>query len=274
MRPERPDIAAPEFPGRVRWLNASKPPVMGELTPTGPVLVHFFDFAQLNSVRTLPYLLEWRRRYEPLGLRVLGIHSPRFPFTGERAALDAGIAALGITHPVADDSRYWIWHDYGCEGWPSLFLWARGGTLSWAHFGEGEYRATEEAIQEELLKLDVTVSLPEPMAPIRASDAPGQLVAPPTPEHFPGGSPAEPWTPEGGSGALELEYEAGGCFVVADGDGRLRASLDGGEPHEIPLGPAALLPIAEHPRHERHSLRLEAEGGVRVWAISFAPGVP
>ena len=26
-------------------------------------LVHFFDFAQLNSVRTLPYVGEWARRY-------------------------------------------------------------------------------------------------------------------------------------------------------------------------------------------------------------------
>ena len=39
------------------------------LTAPGPVLVHFFDFGQLSSVRTLPYVLAWDRRYRELGLR-------------------------------------------------------------------------------------------------------------------------------------------------------------------------------------------------------------
>ena len=47
----------------------------------------FFDFAQLNSVRTLPYLSEWNRRYRPSGLTVLGVQSPRFPFGAEREAV-------------------------------------------------------------------------------------------------------------------------------------------------------------------------------------------
>jgi len=112
------------------------------------------------------------------------------------------------------------------------------------------------------------------MAPIRATDAPGQLVKPPTEEIFPGGGPGEPWIPEHEGDALEAEYDAGGCFVVADGGGWLRASLDGGPAAELRPSAAALLPVAEHPRSERHRLRLEAGGGARVWALSFAPGVP
>ncbi len=42
--------------------------------------------------------------------------------------------------------------------------------LRWFHFGEGEYRQTEEAIQEELRELDALRPLPEPMAAIRPSD--------------------------------------------------------------------------------------------------------
>ena len=60
---------------------------MAELAAAGPVLVHFFDFAQLNSVRALPYAIEWDARYRDAGLTTLGIHSPRFRFTAERAAL-------------------------------------------------------------------------------------------------------------------------------------------------------------------------------------------
>jgi hypothetical protein len=272
VRPSRDDIAAPEFPGRIEWLSRSEPPRMAELTATGPVLVHFFDFTQLNSVRALPYVVEWHRRYGPLGLTVLGIHSPRFRFSGERETAVTGVAGLGVQHPVALDSDYAIWHDYGCKGWPSLFLWGRGGTLAWAHFGEGEYRATEEAIQEQLRAENVTVELPEPMEPLRATDASGALVAPPTKEVLPGGSPADGWEPARQRDRLELDYEAGGAYLVADGNGELLAGLDGAEP--VPLAGRGLVPIAEHPRHERHRLTIEASPGARVWAISFAPGMP
>ena len=274
VRPERSNIAAPVLPGRIRWLNAEAAPNMAELTATGPVLVHFFDFAQLNSVRSLPYVRDWHLRYERFGLRVLGVHSPRFRFTAEREAVDAGVEALGLPYPVADDANYAIWHDYGVKGWPSLFLWARGGALAWFHFGEGEYTLTEEAIQELLRIDDVTLELPPLLDPIRASDVPGALVAPPTEEVFPGGSPAEPWVAGPDGFELAYEYEAGGAFVVADGAGRLHAAVDGGKPFELDLSPAALIPVAEHPRHERHKLTLEATPGVRVWAISFAPGTP
>ena len=260
MRPERADIAAPELPGRIRWIGGDVP-AMAELTATGPVLVHFFDFAQLNSVRSLPYVREWDARYRDLGLTTLGIHSPRFRFTAERTAVDAGVAALGIDYRVADDSGYSIWHDYGTKGWPSLFLWGRGGALAWVHFGEGEYRGTEEAIQDSLRTEDVTATLPEPMAPLRPTDAPGALVRPPSAEHFPGD-------------ALELEYEAGGSWVVADGKGELRIALDGAPAVAVEVGPRGLHRIAEHPRHERHQVRIEADPGVRVWAVSFEPGLP
>ncbi len=245
---------------------------MHALTATGPLLVHFFDFAQLNSARALPYVIEWERRYRPFGLSVLGIHSPRFAFTS--ATLEGGLQALGVEHPVADDAQYSIWHDYGCEGWPCLFLWSRGGALSWFHFGEGEYAATEEVIAEELRSDDVTFSLPPILKPIRATDAPGALVAPPSDELFPGGSAAQPWTPANGSDSLELDYGAGGCWAVTDGSGELRWSLDGGERHIASVGSAGLQALARHSSHEQHSIRIEADPGVRIWALSFEPGLP
>jgi hypothetical protein len=272
VRPSRADIAAPELPGRIHWLNRAEPPRMAELTALGPVLVHFFDFAQLNSVRALPYVLEWHRRYSPLGLTVLGIHSPRFRFSAERETATDGIAGLGIEHPVAIDSDYAIWHDYGCKGWPSLFLWARGGALSWAHFGEGEYQATEEAIQADLRGDDLTLELPPPMEPLRPTDAPAALVAPPSEEVFPGGSPAEGWEPGAEGNRIEVEYAAGGAYVVAERGGALRAGIDGAALE--PVCGSGLIALAEHPRHERHRLTIEASPGARVWAISFAPGMP
>ena len=137
------------------------------------MLVHFFDFAQLNSVRTLPYLVEWDRRYRDAGLRTIGVQAPRFPFGADPAAVAAGLERLGVEFPVAIDAERDLWHAYGCEGWPSLFLWSLGGALGWFHFGEGEYPATEEAIQAELRELDALRALPAPMEPLRPTDAPG-----------------------------------------------------------------------------------------------------
>ena len=123
------------------------------------------------------------------------MQAPRFPFGADPDNVAAGLRELGVEFPVAIDAERELWHAYGCEGWPSLFLWTTGGALSWFHFGEGEYLGTEEAIQEELRELDALRSLPEPMEPLRPSDSPGARVMPPTPELFPGGSWEQPWTP-------------------------------------------------------------------------------
>jgi len=274
MRPEKDNIAAPELPGRIKWLNREKPPVMAELTAAGPVLVYFWDPTQLNSVRALPYVAEWNRRYASLGLTTLGILSPRFALTTDPKVATEAIERLDVEHPVALDLDYAIWHDYGCIGWPSLFFWGQGGGLRWAHRGEGEYRETEEAIQDELREADVTTKLPAPMEVLRATDVSGALLPVPTPEIFPGGSPAEPWTVTAGDSRLEFDYEAGEAWVVVDGEGSVSVSIDGELEAAVQVPPAGLVKLTGKGRHEAHRIELDASEGVRVWAISFAPGTP
>jgi len=269
MRPERDNIAAPDLPEEITWVGVA-PESMPVLTAGGPALVHFFDYSQLNSVRTLPYLIEWDRRYRDAGLSTIGVQAPRFPFGANLDDVAAGLRDLGIEFPVALDAERDLWHSYGCEGWPSLFLWSTGGALSWFHFGEGEYLATEMAIQEELRDLDVLRSLPEPMEPLRPSDGPSAKVMPPTPELFPGGSWEQPWT----GGALELDYEAGGAYATIEGEGTLGVSLDGGNRRELQIQGARLYPLVEHERHEAHRLELDPSPGLRIWSVSFAAGVP
>jgi hypothetical protein len=246
---------------------------MPALTAQGPVLVHFLDVAQLNSVRAMPYVLAWRERYADAGLATLAVHSPRFPFTARAEALAAGRERLGIEHPTADDSAYRLWHAYGCEGWPSLFLWAKGGALAWFHFGEGEYLATEEAIQSELRAAGFEGELPAPLEPLRPTDAPGALVVPPTEEIFPGGSHERPWIAGEQEEELEIEYAAGGAFASIDGDGELAVELDDEASRSVSVEGPALVELAERPRHELHRLRLRPSPGVRIWSISFAAGV-
>jgi hypothetical protein len=274
VRPGRDNIAAPDLPAGLSWIGA-EPESMPALTAGGPAIVHFVDFAQLNSVRTLPYLDEWARRYGDAGLSVIGVQSPRFPFGADAEAVAAGLAALGVEFPVVIDANHDLWAAYGCEGWPSLFLWSLGGALSWVHFGEGEYLATEGAIQAELREIDALRQLPEPMSALRDTDVPGARVIAPTPELFPGGSWQEPWTATADDDVLALDYQAGGLFVTVEGEGTIEAEIDGEWQHPIAVGPTpGLQAIAEHPSHEAHSLVLRPSPGLRIWSVSFAAGVP
>ncbi len=272
MRPGRDNIAAPDLPDGLAWVG-SEPESMPALTAGGPALVHFLDFAQLNSVRTLPYVSEWSRRYREAGLSVIGVQAPRFAFGAEEAAVAAGLTELGVDFPVAIDAEHDLWAAYGCEGWPSLFLWSLGGALSWVHFGEGEYLATEIAIQEELREIDALRELPEPMAPLRPTDAPGARVIAPTPELFPGGSWERPWTAGEDGEELALDYEAGGAYATVEGSGEIAVELDGSAHDPIQVTGPALHALVEHSRHEAHTVTLRPTPGLRIWSVSFAAGI-
>ncbi len=247
---------------------------MPTLTAAGPVLVHFIDFAQLNSVRTMPYLIEWDRRYREAGLSTIAVQAPRFAFGADRRAVSSGLERLGVGFPVAIDETRALWHAYGCEGWPSLFLWSLGGALSWFHFGEGEYAATEEAIQGELRELDALRELRAPIEPLRASDAPGARVMAPSPELFAGGSWERPWTAGTDGEELVVPYEAGEAWATVEGDGEITVTLDGEAVGTVAIAGPGLYPLTAHRRHEQHELVLRPSPGLRLWSVSFAAGVP
>lgn len=273
MRPPRPDIAVPPFPADSEWIGDA-PPAIERLTARGPVLVHFICAGHLSSVRTLPYVAAWHERYGGLGLSVLAVNSPRFPFTGDRDKLAAALARLGVGFPVASDPRHRIWRAYGCEGWPSTFLWAQGGVLAWFQFGEGEYAATEDELRANLPD-GARASAPEQnVTPIRPTDAPGAGVVPPSEEVFPGGSAERPWRARPGAAPIELPYEGAGAAVSVDGYGELGVSVDGGTEETIAVDAPGLYELSSHPTHGAHGLVLRPSAGLELYSISFAPGVP
>ena len=51
-------------------------------------------------------------------------------------------------------------------------------------------------------------------------------------------------------------------------------AIDGREREPIAVDHPGLFELASHPRHEEHRLAVRPTSGVRVWAISFAAGVP
>jgi hypothetical protein len=244
------------------------------LAAARPILVHFFDFAQLNSVRTLPYLRAWHERYEGDGLAMLGVHSPRFPFTQDTDAVAGAAERLGIDWPVAVDREFALWKLYEPHGWPALFLWGQGGALRWYHLGEGDYAATEEVIREALPERNGNGEWPPLLEPIRPSDVPEVKVIAPTPEVFPGGSTEEPWSSTEGDPRLEIDYESGGAYAATDGEGQIAVTIDGEDREPIQVTHPGLQELTAHERTERHKLELRPSAGLLVYAIQFAAGVP
>jgi hypothetical protein len=205
---------------------------------------------------------------------MIGVHSPRFPFTQDAAAVAAAAERLGIEWPVAVDPEFALWRLYEPHGWPALFLWGQGGALRWYHLGEGEYAGTEDEIRETLPETNGGGDRPPLLEPIRPSDVPDVKVIAPTPEIFPGGSTEEPWSNTEGNPSLQLEYEAGGAYAATDGEGRIEVSLDGEPRDAIEIAHPGLQELIAHERTERHALELRPSPGLLIYSIQFAAGVP
>jgi Thioredoxin like C-terminal domain len=269
VRPARADIAVPEFPPNVEWINVPFLPV-GTLLGRSVPLVWFWDHCSLNSLRALPYLREWHRRYLAAGLRVIGVHSPQFEFGRDRTVVEDVAHRLAIEFAVAPDPDFAIWRLYGNEVWPSLYLWDRRGVLRHYHFGEGAYDETELAIQELLREIDEELTLPEPMPPLRETDRPNALVRVPTPHRYLEEDRSARSVSSGGE--LAIRYEGAVAAVVLDGRGEVELYVDGELVRVLRLQGPGLYELVDSPRHEEHELRLRFRAEARAYAFSFAPG--
>ena len=200
MRAPEHAIPAPPFPGGLTWLNVA--PLRMDKQRGRPVLVEFWDFCRVNSLRTLPYLKAWHERYAGGGLRVIGIHTGGFLPARETSNAVAAVERLGIEYPVVIDERLELWDFYGNEGWPARYLWDQRGALYSLHYGEGAYAETEREIQallgveRELVRRCGPRTTRAILLPAQTEDQPGAYSGP---------------------------YEAGGVWAVLEGEGEVVA---------------------------------------------------
>jgi len=243
--PQTESIPAPPFPRNLTWLNTA--PLRMDKQRGRPVLVEFWDFCRVNSLRTMPYLKAWHERYAEAGLRVIGVHAGGFPPSRSEHEIAAAVERLDVPYPVVIDAELEIWNVYGNEGWPGRYLWDPRGHLFSMHYGEGAYQETELEIQELLGVSRV------PVAPLHPEDAPGLLL---------------PAQTEDQPGAYSGPYEAGGVWAVLEGAGELTVN---GQTVEVPF--SGCHPLVEHPHHTAAVLSLEAGPGLTCHCTSFTPGV-
>jgi thiol-disulfide isomerase/thioredoxin len=141
-------VTLPPFSDAVQWFNS--PPLTPQALRGKVVLVNFWTYSCINCLRVLPYYSAWAKKYREQGLVVIGVHTPEFAFERSADNVQQAIGRLGIDYPVALDSNYGIWRAYHNQYWPALYLADAQGRVRYQHFGEGDYRETERAIQQLL----------------------------------------------------------------------------------------------------------------------------
>jgi thiol-disulfide isomerase/thioredoxin len=96
----------PDLNGAIGWLNS------GPLSPKAlrgkVVLVDFWTYTCINSLRPLPYVKNWAAKYKDAGLVVIGVHSPEFSFEKDRVNVETAVRELKVPYPVAIDSDHRI----------------------------------------------------------------------------------------------------------------------------------------------------------------------
>ncbi len=135
----------PDLGGAIGWLNSD--PLTGKTLRGKVVLVDFWTYTCINSLRPLPYVKAWAEKYKDAGLVVIGVHTPEFSFEKERANVETAVRDLKVVFPVAIDSDYIIWKAFDNHYWPALYFMDAKGRIRHHHFGEGEYAQAEQVIQ-------------------------------------------------------------------------------------------------------------------------------
>lgn len=157
------EARAPSLYGAVDWLN-SEPLTMEQLRGK-VVLVDFWTYSCINCIRTIPYVRAWAEKYKEQDLVVIGVHTPEFAFEKKIDNVKKAVGDFKIGYPVAIDSNFQIWRAYNNSYWPAHYLIDAKGQIRYHHFGEGNYRETEQAIQDLLREAGGEKATSAPVVP-------------------------------------------------------------------------------------------------------------
>jgi thiol-disulfide isomerase/thioredoxin len=294
--------AAPAFTEPGGWINTAAPITLNSLRGN-VVLVNFWTYSCINSRRPMVYLKRWHTEYGPLGLRVIGIHTPEFSFEHTRSNVETYVRAEGIQFPVCQDNDFRTWDSFGNDAWPGFYLLDRDGRVVMTRLGEGHAREIEVAIRN-VLHLPVTGAVG------RAGDDP-DFSGIGSPELYFGGkhptpqdarqsprsgearysfdratSPGfnrylldgvwsreeEPLVQRSGHGRLLLSFSAADLHLVAGAHetATVRLRLDGASPTTVEIGWPTLYTLVKGASYREHLLELESDTpGLALFSATF-----
>ena len=199
----------PGFDRATGWLNS--PPLGRDDLAGKVVLADFWTYTCINWLRTLAWVRAWYETYGGLGLVVVGVHTPEFWFEHDVDEIRRAAEEMRVEYPIAIDSDYGVWQDFGNRYWPAAYIADAEGRIRYHHFGEGDYVEAERAIQMLLREAGV--------------DGVGDSLVSVDPEGF---EVQADWASLG-SPETYLGYEQARSFASPGG-----AALDGPREYEVP----------------------------------------
>jgi thiol-disulfide isomerase/thioredoxin len=128
-----------------QWLNT--PPLQAADLRGKVVLVNFWTYSCINSLRALPYVRAWADKYKDHGLATVGDHAPEFGFEKDIANVRWSTGFYDVRYPVAPDNDFTVWNAFDNDGWPAFFLIGADGRVRQRMLGEGDYDKIERTIQ-------------------------------------------------------------------------------------------------------------------------------
>lgn len=199
------------------WLNGE--PVIVSALQGSVLFLYFWDYSCPQSLRFLPYVQEWSRKYQDAGLVTVGIHTPRFPFAKDPEKVEKALTRLGVSFPVAMDNEGFIAASYGIRTLPMGIIIDKYGFIRALVHGDGNFAAAERSLQGHVYDIGLIDELPALTEPMREIDREGAVLFHATPELKTGYVYGSLGNVEGYSPESFVEYADPGIYL----DGRLYA---------------------------------------------------
>ena len=154
-RPAR--VRAPELTGAGGWIGTDGPLTLRGLRGRF-VLLDFWTSCCVNCLHVLDELRPVEERFAA-ELVVVGVHSPKFAFEADHAALVDAVERYEVHHPVLDDPDLTTWSQYAVRAWPTLVLVDPEGYIVHTASGEGHGADLGRLLQELVAEYDARGTL-------------------------------------------------------------------------------------------------------------------
>ncbi len=138
----------PDLKGATEWIN-SKGVTRDELIGR-PVLVHFWAVSCGICKQVMPKLNEWREKYAPAGLQLVGVHMPRSEKDTDVQAVRDAIEHHGLVHAQAIDNQHTITDAFENEFVPAYFLFNEQGEMKFRTAGDRGIMMLEARLEKLL----------------------------------------------------------------------------------------------------------------------------
>ena len=148
----------PRLEGATEWFGGTQAHAESEATGH-PTLVHFWSASCDICKDNLPRIAQWRDEKKDQGLRVIGIHMPRYESDTDVEKVRELIATHGVTEPVAVDNEHKLkdaFHNH--QGFvPAYYLFDHEGKLRSFAAGERGLDMLKSALERVLATETTTV---------------------------------------------------------------------------------------------------------------------